>query len=456
MGVKQIKLPDLGEGVLEGEIIKILVSQGENIVMDQPLVEVMTDKASMEVPSSIDGLVEKVEIAPGDVVGVGSALFTVKTKDSLPKKSPSSSKTGFDAQKPPLKESRGAMPSAKEGKALAQKPSSPLAKKDQQEPSLKEPRLEKKLSAKEIPAKGASVLALPSTRKLAEELGLGLESIKGSGPQGEIKREDLIQHVRSALRDGPFRSESMGGQAPPEKAPISFEEAGRRAVRGVQRLMMKSMALSKATVPHFTVGEKVLAEKLIALRGDIKARLEKQAVKVGFLAFFVRALIPALKEFPLFNSAYDPQSNELVFRKDINIGFAVDSPQGLLVPVLKQAQNLSLLEIIKQIAHLAERARKGSLQREDLTGASITVTNLGSLGGLYGTPIINPPEMAIVGIYRLSHSLARSPKDGSIEEKPFFNCSLTCDHRFIDGATAVRFLKNFLSRVEEPGLMLLE
>lgn len=424
MGLKKVNLPDLGEGITEGEIIKIKVSEGETISMDQILLEVMTDKASMEVPSSIEGTVQKVEVAEGDIVSVGANLFTVKTTgDSL-------------------------SDSLKQKEVKKEKIKNNLSKKDSV--SFSKEKGKETLAGKNL-STGFS-LAAPATRKLAEELGLSLKNIKGTGPRGEIRREDLVNHVKSNLQSPQSFSAGSVKQAP---VPQNFEEKEREPLRGIKRLMFDNMTLSKATIPHFTIGEKAQVEHLVNTREEMRARMEKQGLKIGYLPFFIKALIPVLKEFPIFNSFYDAQTREIVFRKDFNIGFAVDSPQGLLVPVLKQAQNKSLLEIIKAIEWLAKEVRQGSIGRENLIGASITLSNLGSLGGLYGTPIINPPEMAIMGVYSIFQEVVKTA-GGEFKEKPFMNFSITCDHRFIDGATAARFLKSFVIKIEEPSLLLLE
>ena len=408
MGLKTIHLPDLGEGVTEGEIIKIKVSEGEKISMDQPILEVLTDKASLEIPSSIEGTIQTIEVKEGDIVSVGTGLFTVESQ-------------GEDSSE----ESKPSIPSS-----INKKDSSPSVKK-------------------QSPITDRALVA-PATRKLAEELGLDLKNVHGSGGKGEIKREDLINHIKSNLQSHQF--------APFSSSPFLLqnqEEEKREPVRGIQRLMFESMTLSKTTIPHFTIGEPAQVELIVNVRTEMKARLEKQGLKIGYLPFFIKALIPVLKEFSIFNSVYDPQTKEIVYRKDQNIGFAVDSPNGLLVPVLKQVQNKSFLEIIKEIQLLAEETRQGRVERKNLTGASITLSNLGSLGGFYGTPIINPPEMAIMGIYSLFRQAVKNSR-GEFEEKPFMNFSITCDHRFIDGATAARFLKSFIRKIEEPSLLLLD
>ena len=421
MAIKKITLPDLGEGVTEGEIIKIKVREGDSVAMDQTLVEVMTDKASMEIPSSIEGAVKKVEVREGDIVPIGASLFTVQTQTNQPE--------AESKQKPEKKE---------QAQAAAKESSDPM-EKDQKK-------------AKDSANFALQNLAIPSTRQLARDLGLSLKDIRGTGNKGEIKREDLLNHIKSRLGfTRPQADPALLSDSPAQ----SFKEEKREKLRGIKRLMFESMTLSKATIPHFTIGEQAQVEYLVKVRAEMKPRLEKKGLKLGYLPFFIKALLPVLKEFPVFNSFYSEKTKELIFKKDLHIGFAVDSRQGLMVPVLKSAQEKSLLEIIEETAELAEQARQGSISRKNLMGAGITLSNLGGLGGIYGTPIINPPEMAIMGIYKLFKQAVKN-RQGDFEEKPFMNFSITCDHRFIDGATASRFLKSFICKIEEPSLLLLD
>ena len=420
MALEKITLPDLGEGVTEGEILKIKVKDGESLIRDQVLLEVMTDKASMEIPSSIEGSLEKTHIREGDIVSVGAELFTVQTKEESP----------VDKQEPFGKSTRlrveGPADSSHLGADKTKSAPSPLKQKD-------------------IP------LVIPSSRKLAEELEIDLREMKGSGEQGEIKRSDLIRYIKNKMKT-PYLPHFEDDSRSP--LPL-FEEAKRVPLKGIQRLMFESMTFSKATIPHFTVGEQAQVGHLVKLRVEMKSRLEKQGLKIGYLPFFIKALVPALKEFPIFNSVYDTQTREIVFKKNINLGFAVDSPKGLLVPVLKHVEKKGFLEIVKELLELSQRTREARIEREHLKGAGLTLTNLGSLGGLYGTPIIQAPEMAILGIYRIFKQAVKN-ENGEFKEKDFINFSITCDHRFIDGATAVRFLKSFIQKIEEPSLLLLE
>lgn len=399
MGLKEICLPDLGEGVTEGEIIKVACSPGDTISMDQVILEVMTDKASMEVPSSVEGVVEEVKVKPGDMVSVGEVVIVLKTKgkESAPQKKISS-------------------PSQKTKKSPPQK---------------------------QIQKSSQESLAIPSTRKLAQEFDVSLQDVSTSN--NHVSREDLIQHIKS---NSSVRSHSF--------QPLEIEggELKREPLIGIKRLMFESMTLSKAKIPHFTVGEAANAQHIVNVRNKINQNLKSKNIRLTYLPFFMKALLAGLKDFPIFNSSYDERTKELVYKKSCHLGFAVDTPQGLIVPVVKNAEFKSLLDIAQEITTLSEQARQGTIDRNNLKHASITLTNLGSLGGLYGTPIINHPEVAILGIYRM-HSQVIKTDTGEFEEQPFIHFSLTCDHRFIDGATATRFLKNFVSQIEEPSLLTL-
>ena len=434
MSVTTIRLPDLGEGVTEGEIVKIQVKEGQKIALDQVLLEVMTDKASMEVPSSIEGLVKKVTIQEGDIVPVGAGLFLVETEGDT---SADTESAGTELAGSKSVDTESADSSSLAGSSeskMSPSPSEPSSEiKKQESPSSQ-------LSSQSQPS------SIPSTRKLAQELGIDLGSAFKN--QDQVTRKELINLVKQGLSQ---QTQVSSAFQQPEG---TFKEKKRVPVRGVQRLMFESMTFSKANIPHFSLGETAQVDHLIQLRVEMKNRLEKQGLKVGYLPFFMKALIPVLEEFPQFNAFYDSPTKELVFKEALNFGFAVDSPQGLMVPVIKEVQNKSLLKIIQEVYEKAKACRESSIAREDLQGSSLTLTNLGGIGGMYGTPIIPPSEMAILGIYKMYPQVIKT-KDGTYEERQFMNFSITCDHRFIDGATAVRFLKSFIEKIEEPSLLLL-
>ena len=410
----EIKLPDLGEGVLEGEITKIKVSPGDTISPDQPLLEVMTDKASMEIPSSRTGIIKEVKAKPGDMVEVGQTLFILESS--------SQDSSSLQFKTPPLKKTE-------KKPAVAVNTNNPSS----------------------IPEKTNFPLSAPATRKLAAELGIPLDQVTGTGQKAQILREDLIEHIKVAMSS----LQPTNSQTKPSMEVAFSKEDRREPLLGIKRIMFETMTYSHQNMPHFTILEKAPVTQLVKLREEFKVRLEKQNLKITYLPFIMKALVSCLREFPILNSVYDEKTKEIVYRKSFNLGFAADTPQGLLVPVIHEAQDKSLLELAESIQALGQQARSGEITRDKLQNGTLTLTNLGSVGGIYGFPIINPPQVAILGIYRLYRQLEKT-KEGDFKDFPYMNFSLTCDHRLIDGATAARFLKSLVLRIEDPSLLMLE
>ncbi len=439
MALKPVCLPDLGEGVTEGEIIKIKAAPGDVISLDQPLMEVMTDKASMEIPSADEGIVEEIKVKEGDMIPVGAVMLTLRDPVRDPGEKPAPAEQASAAQEAKNKSA----PALESAKSAESEPKAKAPAKTGAEPAAAAPSA----SAPAAPQpQNSPPLSLPSTRRLAEEFGVPLKSVTPSGPKGEIKREDLIRHIKS-----------MSKAAMPS-APLPFgaeEELKREPLTGIRRLMFESMSLSHATIPSFSIIEAARMDRLTDIRSGMKRRLASQNIKITYLPFFMKAAVSAMRRFPIFNSCLDPVSREAVYRKSCHVGFAADTPKGLLAPVIKNAENKSLLEIAKELQSLGELARSGRIQRDDLKGASMTLTNIGSIGGLSGAPVINPPEPAILGIYRIYRQPLKTA-GGEWGERAFVNISITCDHRLIDGASAARFLKHVVSLIEEPGMLLLE
>ena len=468
----EIQMPDLGEGVIEGEVVRIPVSAGDRVNVDQILIEVMTDKASLEIPSSKSGIIKEVKVRPGDMVPVGGVLFVLDSPSDL-----SDSKTDSPASAAAAA-ADGSAADADHAAETDSKKSSVLKKSGWMQPGPFSPTQKPRISAAG-PPRGAktsaarpftdetspaektakplkdSVLAAPATRKLAQELGVRLRNVSGTGPKGAVLREDLLRYIQSALKK----------ETPSLSVPFSEGER-REKLTGVARIMAETMALSHSTIPHFTVMEEADVTKLIVLRKKFQKRFEKSDLKITYLSFIMKALVLVLKEFPKLNSVFDAEAGEIVYKPQINMGFAVDAPKGLLVPVIHDMERKSLPESAKAIQDLALHARKGSLKRENLTNSTFTVTNLGSLGGIAGTPLIHPPTTAIFGIYRISYRAVKAlrlenpssekPENNIFEERPFMRFSLTADHRIIDGALALRFLKSLMSKIEDPSLLLLE
>ena len=403
---KEIKLPDLGEGVREGELVKLHVSKGDTVVLDQILLEVMTDKATMEIPSATEGEIESVLAQEGDIVQVGQTLFELKggNDQASSKKEPAQN---IQTKEKPLKQESSKKP-----------PSHPAD------------------------TEGSHFIkSAPSTRKLAKELGIDLKDVPKRS-SNEVSREDLLQFAR--LR--PQESRSVVQKFTPQ-GEIQFQEP----IRGIQKSMFDSMSYSKQTIPHFSILDTAKMDRLVEVRENINQILEKEDIKLSYLPFIMKACTQTLKEFPKLNSFLDAHKMEVLYPKHINFGFAVDTPDGLLVPVIKSVEALGIKEIALKLKTLSNEAREGKIAREDLQEGNFTLTNLGSLGGMYGTPIINPPQVSILGIYKMYHNITN--RDEKVHR--FMNFSITCDHRVIDGATATRFLRSLIIKMEEPSLLLL-
>ena len=431
---KEIKLPELGEGVTEGELVKWLVSEGDSIQMDQPVAEVMTDKAAMEVPSPFDGVVESFLAKEGDTIQVGQSFLKVRSSDKTVEK----------------------VESAKEEKKeTIQNPDSRLRRNDGREETPATSAVLRSIPPVQPlePGKEAdeeldsSVLATPFTRRLAKELGVTLSQIQGSGLAGRVTKEDVLKQA-GATEGSPDANRVTGSS---RMAGFSISKDGpqeRKPLKGVRKKIAEKMQLSKTVIPHFTLLESADVEHLDEVKNSVKEMLKEREIKVTYLSFVMKALLQTIKEFPELNAGIDDFSKEIVIKKYYHFGFAVDTPRGLLVPVVKDVDKKSLSEISFEIQTLAEKARTGNISPDDMNGGTITITNIGSLGGEYATPIINAPEVAILGMYRL---YVKPYWDGSsFKPKKTMNFSLTCDHRLIDGAVSARVLKSFIHKIENP------
>lgn len=432
MAAKDVKLPDIGEGVTEGEIIKWLVKVGDTVKSDQSVVEVMTDKATVEVPSPFAGVVKELKVKEGDVVPIESTMLVLEVNAAGEVATATVAVAPAKAQNKPTSQAATSERSAN-GSAKVSAP--PIS------------------SSVYPPAADIHVVATPATRRLAREMSVDINGIQGSGLAGRVTREDILK-VKSgtgAIAAGqpqfssPYTSPYISTNANAEE---------RVALRGIRRKIAEQMQMTKQVVPHFTIMDEANVTELVRLRTQSKEAGEKHGVKVTYLPFIMKALIATLKEFPMLNASIDDQASEIVYKKYFNIGFAADTPNGLLVPVVKHADKKTILEISKEIQDLAKKAREGKLSLEEMKGATITITNIGSVGGTYATPIINHPEVAIIGMYKVDWKPVY--KDGVFVPTQVMNFTATCDHRLIDGAVAANFLKAFLQRVENVGRLVLD
>jgi pyruvate dehydrogenase E2 component (dihydrolipoamide acetyltransferase) len=436
-GTTDVKLPELGEGVTEGELVKWTVNIGDTVKADQTVAEIMTDKATVEVPTPVAGVVKEFKFKKGEVIKVESVILTLSGA--------SAGASAHKAAPAPTQSSNGNSAQAAKPAALTQQ--APVAA----------------MQAGGIypPVAESRVLATPATRRLAREMGVDINGLPGSGLAGRVTREDVLNTkggkatAASTTGAGATSAGSPSMNFPkPEYKSTNAQLEERVDLLGIRKKIAQNMQMSKAIIPHFTLMDEADVTQLVALRESLKDFAEKNGTKITYLPFAMKALIATIREFPQFNASIDDANSQIVYKKYFNIGFAADTPNGLMVPVIKNADQKSVLEISKEIIDLSKRARDGKLKPDEMKGATITITNIGSVGGTYATPIINHPEVAILGMYKMTDKPILKP-DGSIGFIKSMNYTITADHRLIDGAVAANFLKSFFQKIQNPGVLMM-
>ncbi len=429
----ELRLADFGEGLHEGEILQWYVKPGDVIKKEQPLLEVHTEKLNTEVTSPVSGKILSIERHEGEIVKVGELLATIEILDA---------------------ESAGDEVSTK-----SVEPAS-TSVKDEEPEGLFQASFQITPVSTGKPSSSARtsrrVLAAPAIRRKARELGIDLSQVPGTGPGGRITREDWEAFLGSrsvtTVRDRPL---SM-----PSRKRITVPSGGEERIplRGTRRTIAVNMRRSKDTAAHYTVFDEVDMSALDALRQQAKPMAEERGVKLTYLALIIKCLIPALKQFPILNSSVDDEKQEIIIKHYYNIGIAVDTPDGLIVPVVKNADQKNVWELAAEIRDLARRAREGKLRLEDVQGGTFTVTSIGNIGGVMATPIIRWPEVAILGVMKskLRPVVIEQHGKPEIAIRPMMYLSLTLDHRIIDGAVGARFMNTLIRYMENPGLFLLE
>ena len=436
----EFKLPDIGEGVTEGEVVAWLIKAGDVVKEDQPMVEVMTDKATVTITAPKGGTVVETRGKVGEIVKVHGVMVVFEL-DGAPAATANGGTNGHKKDDGPAATAVGDIKESLPG--MGARPSAPMA------------------SASAGTSAGYfndKPLATPATRKLARDLNVDLRQVPPSGPQGRVTRTD-VESFRSTPTSAPSAARSPGAPvaiAPPA-APVHIAQGPleeRIPFAGVRRKIAQKMAQSKHTAAHFTFVEECDVTELKALRAKLKVPAEAAGVKLSFLPFIVKATVAALKKHPWLNTALDESTNEIVFRKYFNIGIATATEAGLIVPVVKDADRKSVLEIAKDIDRLASDARAGKVKLEDLTGSTFTITSLGAQGGLFATPIINFPEVAILGV----HQMKQKPvvRDGQIVVGDVMLLSLSFDHRIVDGHVGAAFAYEVIGYLENPDRLMLE
>lgn len=453
----EFKLPDLGENIESGDIVSVLVKEGDIIKAEQGVVEIETDKAVIEVPSTVAGKVTKVHVKPGATVKVGETLLTVDSaaaaKGAAPAK-PAPAKAAAPAAAAP----KAAAPAKAPPPAVkAPAPAAPATKAPAAKPAAANGHSAKAdVAVAPAPAAAddgnAADPAGPAVRRLARELGVDLSRVNGSGPGGRITREDVIAAVRHANTSG----SSLGA---PTAAASSSERDNHGPIRReklskMRRTIAVNMTKSATTIPQLTNFDDADITELERIRKASAADYAGKPVKLTSLAFVMKAVALSLKAHPTMNATIDMESEQIIYKDYYNLGIAVDTPRGLVVPVIRDVDRMTIPQVAAALTELAEKARNTQHTLEDLRGGSFTISNLGSVGGVYSTPIINPPEVGILLVGR-ARKLPVVVDDNKIEPRLMMPLSLTYDHRLVDGATAARFLNDVIAFLESPGRLLL-
>lgn len=444
----EFKLPDIGEGVSEGEIVKWLVAPGDRVTEDQPIVEVMTDKATVTITAPKAGKVLETRGAEGGVVPVHSVLVVFDVGDG------DQAGLGAGVAAHASEHAAATSPAVKsEGPAAT-------AVGDIKEDLPGMGLMQVAVAPAMLANGGASAgyfndkpLATPATRKLARDMGVDLRTVSPTGPNGRVTKDDLRVTTRAPVAPGVPRSPASSSALSPS-APSSDASDERIPLRGVRKRIFEGMARSKHTAAHFTFVEECDATALMALRDRLRPGAEKAGVKLTYLPLFVKAVVAALRKHPTLNAAFDEATQEIVIRKRFHIGVASATGQGLIVPVVRDADRKSILEIAKEIVRVGDDARAGKSKKEDVGGSTFTITSLGSQGGLLATPILNFPEVAILGIHRIKEKPV--VKNGQIVIGNVMLLSLSFDHRLIDGHIGAAFAYELIGYLEDPDRLFLE
>lgn len=403
----EFKLPDVGEGVVEGEIVKWLVKEGDSVNEDQLLVEVLTDKATIQIPSPAKGKILKLLAKEGSIVKVGESLIVIGNDGDM------AEQTATTSEHPTTAHST---------------------------PSLQT------IPAESSHAVGDQVQAPPAIRKLARDMNVDLARVRGSGSGGRITREDVLQATKGQAQVAVSITQTVSkpSAGPEERIPL----------HGIRRIIAEKMLKSRRTAAHVTHVDEVDMTELVTLRQEMKSEAEASGVKLTYLPFIIKAVVKSLKDHPYLNSSLDDEKSEIVLKRYYNIGIAAAAPDGLVVPIVKEADQKSVLQIAREIETLSEKARTGKLELHELQGGTFTITNIGPFGGVLSTPIINYPEVAIMGVHRITPRAV--VRDGQVVIREMTYLSLSFDHRVLDGAEAALFTNDVIRYLQSPHLLLSE
>ncbi|QHT61653.1 2-oxo acid dehydrogenase subunit E2 [Paenibacillus lycopersici] len=434
----EYRFPELGEGLHEGEIVKMHIKPGDTVTDEDIIMEVQNDKAIVEVPCPVNGKVLEVLVKDGQVCHVGDVVAVIDAEGEVPEQAAPAG-GGHSAPAPAAEAPKAVEAPKAEAPAAAAPAAAPAATK---------------------PA-GGLVLATPSVRKFAREQGVDIASVAGSGKNGRITREDITAFASGGGAAAPAAAEAAaapGGEAKAAPAAAAVPSGDRTEERvpfkGIRKAIANAMVKSVYTAPHVTIMDEVDVTALVELRAKAKPLAEKKGVKLTYLPFIVKALVAACRQFPIMNATLDEEKQEIVYKKYYNIGIATDTDNGLVVPVIPDADRKNVWMVADAIRDLAVKARDGKLGAQEMRGSTISITNIGSAGGMFFTPVINFPEVAILGTGRISEKPV--VKNGEIVAGSVMALSLSFDHRLIDGATAQNFMNYIKQLLADPQLLVME
>jgi len=413
-----VKLPKLGEGADSGVVVNVFVKEGDTVAKDQAILELENEKAVASIPSTAAGVVSKIYVKPGDKISVGQRLISLDGGGAAA--------------------AAGAAPGA--------------AKRARPEPEPEPADEESEEAEEEIPGRVAAPVASPSLRKLARELGIDLSRVRGSEPGGRISIGDLRAYIArlQKVADKPRPAAAAAAPAKPVAEPIDFSQWGpvtKRPVTPLRQVIARRLSESWNTIPHVTQFDDADFTQLNVLRKKFAAAYEQKGAKLTLTPFVLKALVEALKQHPIFNASLDETANEIVLKEYYHIGIAVDTEQGLIVPVIRDVDKKSMLDLVKELEQLAQKARDRKVTAEELKGGSFTISNQGAIGGAHFTPIVNMPQVAILGLGR--GALKPVVRDGKVEARLMTPLGLSYDHRVIDGGEAARFIVDLVAALQE-------
>jgi pyruvate dehydrogenase E2 component (dihydrolipoamide acetyltransferase) len=447
-GPTEFKLPELGENISQGDLVRLMISAGTKVSEGQPVMELETDKAVIEVPSSISGIVKEVRVKQGDKIKVGDVIFTLEgaaaPQTERPKHIPVERVTGQQG-------ARLAFQAAIQAEGKTEEQALPRDQPQPLPPSFTMPAQLEKVAGSE---RGAPIPAAPHVRRLAREIGIDIHNVKGTGPGGRISEHDVKAHSKELLASVAAAAQAPRGAqfAQPELPDFTkWGKVERVSIRGVRRKTAEHLWQAWTTVPHVTQNDKADITELEHLRARFAPKAEEVGGKMTVTAIALKVCSSALKIFPQFNASIDLAKDEIVYKQYINIGVAVDTDRGLLVPVIRDVDKKNIVELAAELTQLSKKARDKKLTLAEMEGGTFTITNLGGIGGTGFSPIVNYPEVAILGLSR--SSMEPVWLNGKFEPRLVLPVSLSYDHRLIDGADAARFLRWIAEAFEQPFLL---